>query len=178
MLSEVGEENTISLLGGFSCKLNPDVEQFLTQPSKAIRFERTCNARTYLVLDEATSDILGYFAVSFKELTLEGTSLSKNSVKRLDGINKNAERIRAFLIGQLGKNTAVRNNSIKLANLLDEVYGVVSAAKALIGGRVIILECEDSPKLIELYEKEGFTLIGFDGEPRPSLRTMYLPITD
>jgi hypothetical protein len=130
------------------------------------------------VLNEATSDILGYFALSFKELALEGASLSKNSVKRMDGINKNAERIRAFLIGQLGKNTAVKGNPVKLVNLLDEVYGVVSAARALIGGRVIILECDDSPRLIELYEKARFTLIGFDGEPRPSLRTMYIPITN
>ena len=97
---------------GFQCNLNTDVESFLTQPTKAIRFEQTDNARTYLVLDESTGDILGYFSVTFKELSLESTALSKTQVKKMDGISKNAERIRAFLIGQIGKNTAIPDNPI------------------------------------------------------------------
>lgn len=178
-MREVGEASCLDLLRSFSCNLNPDVEQFLTQRSKAIQFEKTDNARTYLVVDDETTNILGYFAVSFKELTLENADLSKSRVKRLDGINKNAERIRAFLIGQLGKNTAVEDNPIKLANLLAEAYAIIIAAKALVGGRVIILECEDKPKLIELYEKEGFALIDLNGDSQlPRLRTMYIHIAE
>jgi hypothetical protein len=178
LLREFGEDETLKLLSSFRCCRNPDVEDFLTQPSKAIRFEKTANARTYLVIDDATAKILGYFSVSFKELLLEDTVLSKSRIKQLDGISKNAERIRAFLIGQIGKNTGLEKNPVNLLKLLDEVYSVVSAAKALVGGRIIILECEDSPKLIELYERQGFTLIDLADDAESTLRTMYTHISE
>lgn len=99
-------------------------------------------------------------------------------MKKLDGINKNAERIRAFLIGQIGKNTDIKGNPLQLSQLLNEVYGVVAAAKALVGGRVIILECEDSPRLIKHYERHGFTLIGMPEGNGSGLRTMYIHVSE
>lgn len=92
----------------------------------------------------------------------------------MDGISKNAERIRAFLIGQIGKNTAIPNNPIKLKDLLSETYAVLTEAKALVGGRLIILECENTPKLIELYQQHDFTLIELAGDTKPELRTLYI----
>ena len=118
-------------------------------------------------------DILGYFAVSFKELLLDGMSLSNSRVKQLDGISRRAERIRAYLIGQIAKNTALTDNPIGLSDLLEEVYAVISAAQTLVGGRVVILECEDVPKLIGLYEKHGFTLIKTVDDRSPKFRTLY-----
>lgn len=178
MLEELGEESTAKLLSSFECNRNIDVENFLTQPNKAIRFELSDNARTYLILDDDTGAILAYFSVSFKELVLDGIKISKTKVRKLDGISKNAERIRAFLIGQLGKNSAIASNSMSIGFILDEIYAVVSAAKALIGGRIIILECEDCRKLIQLYEEQGFTLIEMDGEDQPKLRTMYINVAE
>jgi hypothetical protein len=128
-------------------------------------------------LDEATGDLLAYFSVSFKELILEGTGLSKTKIRSLDGISKNAERIRSFLIGQLGKNMAINGNPIGLADILNEAYAVFVAARQLIGGRVIILECENIPELIAYYERHGFALIetvtGDSG-----LRTLYIHIVE
>lgn len=131
-----------------------------------------------MILNDDTADILAYFSLSFKELILEGTNISKSKVRQLDGISKRAERIRAFLIGQIGKNTAVIDNPISLGYILDETYSVISEAKALIGGRVIILECEDCQKLIQLYEQHGFTLIETLGDEQPRLRTMYIHVTE
>lgn len=99
-------------------------------------------------------------------------------MRRLDGISRDAERIRAFLIGQIGKNTAIANNSISLSLIFDEIYAVISAAQSLVGGRIIILECEDIPKLIKLYESHGYTLINIEGEKQPALRTLYTHITE
>lgn len=178
LLQELEKDELLKLLQTFRCGLNVDVESFLTHPGKAIRFEQTDNARTYLVLDDLTGDILGYFSVTFKELLLESTALSKTQIKKLDGISKNAESVRAFLIGQIGKNTAVLNNPIRLKDLLSETYAVLSEAKALVGGRLIILECEDSPKLIQLYQQQGFTLIELAGEAQPALRTMYIHVVN
>lgn len=128
-------------------------------------------------MDEATGDLLAYFSVSFKELILEGTGLSKTKIRSLDGISKNAERIRSFLIGQLGKNMAINGNPIGLADILNEAYAVFAAAKQLIGGRVIILECENIPELIAYYERHGFALIEtVTGES--DLRTLYIHIVE
>lgn len=173
MLAELGEEPTARLLSLFSCPKNPDVETFLTK--KAVAFERTDNARTRLILSEDGA-ILAYFSVSFKELLLETALLNKSQVKKLDGFSKNAERIRAFLIGQIGKNFNIENNPISLGDILEEIYAIIDAAKELVGGRVIILECEESPRLIELYQKHGFSLIETTDDDKTTLRTMYIHI--
>lgn len=128
-------------------------------------------------MDEATGDLLAYFSVSFKELILEGTGLSKTKIRSLDGISKNAERIRSFLIGQLGENMAINGNPIGLADILNEAYAVFAAAKQLIGGRVIILECENIPELIAYYERHGFALIEtVTGDS--DLRALYIHIVE
>lgn len=93
----------------------------------------------------------------------------------MDGISKDRQRIPAFLIGQIGKNASIDENPMTLRIILDEIYGVIAAAKALIGGRIVFLECENKPKLINHYQKHGFTLIQDD---TAGLRTMYINITD
>lgn len=128
-------------------------------------------------MNEANGDLLAYFSVSFKELVLQGTGLSKTKVRSLDGISKNAERIRSFLIGQLGKNTAIKDNPIGLTDILNEAYAVFAAAKQLIGGRIVILECENIPELIAYYESHGFSMIEtVTGESY--LRTLYIHIAE
>ncbi|EMH8306389.1 acetyltransferase, partial [Acinetobacter baumannii] len=111
----------------------------------------------------------------FKEITLDTSNISKSLIKRLDGINKRAETLKVYLIGQIGKNFSVNNNPIKLDNILNEIYNVISQAQALIGGRVIILECENQPKLIALYERHGFKLIETTNRS-DSLLTMYTSV--
>ncbi|HEN9576629.1 acetyltransferase [Acinetobacter baumannii] len=160
----------------FSCPQNPDVESFLLSKDKGIRFENTSISRTYLIVDDDTGDILAYFSISFKEITLNTDNISKSLIKHLDGINKRAETLKVYLIGQIGKNFSVNNNPIKLENILNEIYNVISQAQALVGGRVIILECENQPKLIALYERHGFNLIDtISGND--TLLTMYTSIT-
>lgn len=67
-----------------------------------------------MILDDE-GKILAYFSLSFKELILDKTKLSKTKVQQLDGISRKAEKIKAFLIGQLGKNTAIVDNPISLS---------------------------------------------------------------
>ncbi|EPV7090017.1 hypothetical protein ACV9W2_003656 [Acinetobacter baumannii] len=90
-------------------------------------------------------------------------------------MSKTANTLKVYLIGQIGKNSLVKPNPIKLDVILSEIYNVISQAQALIGGRVIILECENQPKLIALYERHGFKLIEtMNGSD--SLLTMYTSI--
>ena len=115
--------------------------------------------------------ILACFSLRFKELSLIYSEISKGKVKRLDGINKNAEKIKAYLIGQIGKNFSIEPNEITLKLILDEVYAIIDAAKVLIGGRAVILECDKNERLIALYKENGFDeLVYISQEP---LVTMY-----
>ncbi len=146
------------MVSGFSCPRNEDVERFLH--NTAIRFEKTHNARTYFVLNEdSPTQILAYFSLSFKEVILENAAVSKRKVKQLDGISKNSERIRSFLVGQLAKNNAVVPNTLDLKQIWELILPILLDAQDLIGGRVILLECEDNPKLIGLYESIGFEVL-------------------
>ncbi len=126
------------------------MQEFLQE--KAIRFDSTHNSRTYLIFDEERLylGIIGYFTLSFKEIIFEDCNISKSKIKKLDGISKNAERIRAFLIGQLGKNSSIDKNPLNLKEILSEVFSVLQQAQILVGGRVSLLECEDNQKLINL----------------------------
>ena len=68
-------------------------------------------------------------------------------------------------------NFAIENNEINLNYLLQEICTIISIAKDLIGGRTIILECENIDSLIRLYENHGFTRINI--ESPDELITMY-----
>ncbi len=113
-----------------------------------------------------------------RELILEGAQISKSEVKRLDGFNKQTERVQAFLIGQIGKNFSIDNNKITLRDILEETYSVFSQARELVGGRVIFLECENKKKLIELYAKHQFKLLNTAQQVSSDLLTMYINISN
>ena len=115
--------------------------------------------------------------MTIRELILEGSQISKSEVKQLDGFNKNAERVQAFLIGQIGKNFSIENNPITLNDILGEVYSVFSQARELIGGRVVFLECENN-RLIELYSEHGFKLLNTEPQDDSGLLTMYINVRD
>ena len=141
------------LIDEFTCPQNPDVEQFLKV--KAIDFERTHNARTYLIANDFM-ELQAYFSLSFKEVNIDNDKVSKSVIKKLDGFNKNAKTIRAFLIGQIGKNFNLANNPITLQEIFNEIDTVLLSVQRSIGGRAIILECQPIDKLLDLYEGHEF----------------------
>lgn len=79
---------------------------------------------------------------------------------------------------ELGKNDNIESNPISLVDILNEVYLVIHEARELVGGRVVILECEDCEKLINLYKEHGFKLIDTEGDDQVNLRTMYIHIEE
>ncbi|MFY0665339.1 MAG: hypothetical protein JXQ97_11995 [Natronospirillum sp.] len=162
----------------FQCQLNVGVEEFLTS-GNAVRFEKSDISRTYLFIRSSSHgefpEILAYFSLSFKELDLKNTELSKTKIKKMDGMKNDAEKIIAYLIGQIGKNSAISHNPINLKIILSEIYSVIAQVKELIGGRIIILDCEEP--LIHLYNSHGFESIKIneDNSPKKSekLHTMF-----
>jgi hypothetical protein len=85
--------------------------------------------------------------------------------------------VKSYLIGQLGKNKAIDDNPLNLEIILTEIYGVINQARDLIGGRAIILECAQDPKLIELYQSHGFTKIEMEPNHNGDV-TMYTIIKE
>jgi len=54
---------------------------------------------------------------------------------------------------------------------LSESYAIIDAAKALVGGRAVILECERSESLVAHYEKHNFNVL--IDNPKEALITLY-----
>ena len=144
-----------------------DVELFLK--TKAIDFERTAIATTYLVFDEGTNILLGFFSLANKPLTMSKRNfegLSKKQQKSLRHSGRqigNKFQVNSYLIGQLGKNysESVQNAEYKLngKELLDLAYGKVLEASKIIKAKYVWIECEDIQYLKTFYSDFGFAMI-------------------
>lgn len=132
-----------------------------------MRFEKEDKARTYFIIDD-DANLLAYFTLSFKDVVLHEDA--KNGHKRKLKVNNNT--VSAHLIGQIGKNESIQNNPLNLSLILNDVYSIINQAKALIGGRAIILECENTKKLIKLYNDHGFKELKIANEDQ-ELVTMF-----
>lgn len=76
---EVGEPALVRMLSDFSCPKNPDVEYFLKK--NAIEFTKKNQSVTYLVFSNDEGELIGYFSIALKPLTVRGETVS-NTVKR------------------------------------------------------------------------------------------------
>jgi hypothetical protein len=116
-------------------------------------------SRTYLAVDDeqvlnGEVVIYGFFTLTMKTLEL-GKTLSKNTIKRIDGFSKDVLATEAILLGQLGKNQNYQND-IDGQSLLDEALDTVHDIHTLAGGRIVFLECDENPKLVDFYSRSGF----------------------
>jgi len=127
--------------------------------NKAFDFDKRHKSRTYLAVDDESAScnevvIYGYFTLTMKTLEL-GETLSKSVIKRIDGFSKDVQATEAILLGQLGKNEKYPND-IDGQSLIDEAVDTVYDIHNLAGGRIIFLECDEHPKLIDFYSRNGF----------------------
>ena len=101
LLKNTTETNVIQILNTFKCSKNKDLQDFVTDPSKAISFEKREITRTYLYLDITDEKIclMGYYTITLNVLFTDG--ISKTKIKKLDGIDKDREYIPCYLITQL-----------------------------------------------------------------------------
>jgi len=152
-----------------------DVEYFLH--NKAIQFEKMDLARTYLVMSTYKSSpvLVGYFSISNKPLSIPNKQfrkLSNSFQKRLMGTGHKTEQntfiIKGYLLGQLGKNFSEESraaNCCSGTDLLQLAYRKVAEAHRIVGGRILYLECENVPNIIEFYRTNGFNMIeGYQSE--------------
>lgn len=162
LIEEAGEDKAKSVLSGFSCPMNPDVETFLKE--KAIDFAKQGFSQTQLVFASYKGDpvLVGYFTLANKDMIVSSKKLSNTWKRRLGKFSTNMPEIKAFviptpLIGQLGKNYSNGYNSLITGDeLLGMACEMVKEAQLVLGGRFVYLECEDKPTLLEFYGRNGF----------------------
>ena len=150
-----GEEELALILSDFICQKNDEIQTFLKD--KAIEFAKKKLSITYLVTDDETGDLLGYFTLAHKVLEVPALGLS-NTVRRkmsrystLDNRN-DSYMVSAFLLAQFGKNYNVEEQRrVSGAELMDCVDEVLKSIQHQIGGAVAYLDCEDKKKLITFY---------------------------
>lgn len=89
--------------------------------------------------------------------------ISKNKVRKYDGIDNKAIDVNCYLIGQLGKNDKYKY-SIKGQEILSYSINIIQKCREFVGGRLVLVECEDKPELIKFYEDNKFEYLTTDEE--------------
>jgi len=114
---------------------------------------------TYLLFDR-NRDVIAYFALSVKPISIKCEQLSNNELKKLlriaeIDINDNSLNPSAYLIAQLGKKDG---SIINLDMIFKFVNYYINAAQDICGGVVEFLESENNDRLIQLYKDKGFKI--------------------
>lgn len=149
------------VLSGFSCPKNPDVERFLK--NSAIEFTKKSQSVTYLVFSVENKELLGYFTLALKPLTVRGATVSntmKRKLLRISELDESSDTytMSAYLIAQLGKNyTNGVNDKITGKELVELAWTVIEDAQYMLGGIVTFLEAENEEKLLSFYRDNRFS---------------------
>ena len=157
---KLGESRLLQVLSGFSCPKNPDVERFLKKSS--IEFTKKNQSVTYLVFDVSSMELVGYFTIALKPLTVRGETVSTTVKKKLMRVSELDEQsqtytMSAYLIAQLGKN--FKNGAEKKITgeeLLELAWDIVEKMQYMGGGMVTFLEAENSERLLSFYQANRF----------------------
>ncbi|SJR45817.1 hypothetical protein [Clostridioides difficile] len=142
-------------------------------------------ASTHLVLTSYKGKpvIVGYFTLANKYFTIKRKTLSNSLARKIVKFGQYNEELRRYiigapLIGQIGKNYSNNYNKlIKGDELLKIACDKIKAVQLDMGGKIVYLECEDKPKLIEFYKDNGFVDFGkrsLDKDETDSLDGDYL----
>lgn len=158
---EAGEPELVRTIFEFSCPPNADVEFFLK--NSAIEFTKKSQSVTCLVFSVEDKELLGYFSLALKPLTVRGETVSNTTKRKLLRISELDEssdtyNMSAYLIAQLGKNyTDGANTRITGKELVELAWTVIEDAQYILGGIVVFLEAENEDKLLAFYKANRFS---------------------
>lgn len=117
---------------------------------------------TYLVFATDDAQLLGYFALTIKPITVSGEPFSNTTRKKLSRVSTLNEKehtysLAAYLIALLGKNyTGGANERITGAELLALAVNQIELIQYQAGGMVIFLEANNEEKLLTFYGNNRF----------------------
>ena len=154
-----GETDLKRAISLFS-SIDPHVQFFLKNDAED--FARQHKSVTYLVFSAGTMELLGFFTLAIKPITVRLEKISKTQERgfRKTGSfdeERNTYTVAAFLIGQLGKNfSASLKNSISGNELLEVALKRLEGIQRGIGGTIVFLEAQGSERLLSFYGSNGF----------------------
>ena len=161
---ENGEQYFYSIAESFKSP-NKDVETFLK--TKAVQATKLNTATTYLVYKEISPieiDLVGYFSLAMKMLTLKKSSLSSSKEKVISRFgyydeDSDSYKVPAILVAQFGRNFDDESASVSGNDLMTITLNQVKTALSYLSGKTVFLECEKEQKLIDFYKEQGFILL-------------------
>lgn len=159
IIAKDGEDELRTTLSSFSCEINKDIQDFLQ--FKAIDFAKRKMSITYLVYEEETGQVLGFFTLAHKVLNIPAEGMSNTVLRRMDRYSKldektNSYLVSAFLLAQLGKNYAIsEDRRISGSELMDCVDFVLKDIQFRVGGGVVYLDSLENEHLISFYENNA-----------------------
>ena len=157
---DLGEDDLLQVLSEFSCEKNPDVEKFAKEQS--IEFAKKQQSVTYLVFSSEDAELVGYFAITIKPITVNAEPFSNTVKRKLARVSELNEQnhtynLAAYLIAQLGKNYHDgANERITGEELLGLAIKQIQQLQYLAGGMVVFLETSNEEKLLSFYQDNGF----------------------
>lgn len=161
---ENGEQYFYSIAESFKSP-NKDVETFLK--TKAVQATKLNTATTYLVYKEISQieiDLVGYFSLAMKMLTLKKSALSSSKEKVISRFgyydeDSDSYKVPAILVAQFGRNFDDNSASVSGSDLMTITLNQVKTALSYLSGKTVFLECEKEQKLIDFYKNQGFILL-------------------
>ena len=164
----------------FCCEKDESVQYFLQ--NKAIDFEVKNKSRTFFIINEeefckGNLIILGYFSLALKVLTVPDEISNRKRIL-LDGLSakfkgKPILHFPVYLIGQLAKND-MNKDQIEGNEIMSFAIDIIKEAQKNVGGRVVLIECNDNKKLKKFYSDTGFEIINKDNEDNQLQMISYL----
>ena len=157
LLRIYNESEIYNYLNSFVCTKNQEIELFLKNNS--LDFNKKHQAMTYLLFDN-DKNIVAYFALSVKPISIKSERLNNSEIKKLlriteVDIDDNSLNPSAYLIAQIGK---MDNSNIDIDKIFRFVNYYINEAQDICGGVVEFLESENNEKLISLYQSRGFKI--------------------
>ncbi|MCM1252732.1 MAG: GNAT family acetyltransferase, partial [Clostridium sp.] len=126
-------------------------------------FTKKNQSVTYLVFSKDNGEMLAYFTLALKPLTIRGETVSnttKRKLLRVSELDRDSDTytMSAYLIAQLGKNyTDGRDKEISGNALIELAWMVIEEGQYTFGGMVVFLEAENEEKLLNFYKANHFS---------------------
>lgn len=159
-------------LDTFSCVRSPFIENFVHKD--IIESEECGESRSFLLLEEGTDRLLGFFALGITSILWEDVEKSdgwrKAHTRRerrvlSRGLHLKNGHVGAFTIGELARADNVSKDELSGETLLGEALSTIMKARRMVGGRFILVDSRR--KLYErLYSNAGF--MEFDVRKSPN----------
>ena len=162
LLSVDGGESYFKKMADSFSSINKDVETFFKE--KAAQSCKLNTSSTYIIVStDRELEVLGYFTLATKMLTIKLSILTKSEQKVISRYgyydeDSDSLKIPAILIAQLSRNFNT-SDALCGSDLMDIILKQVKNIFNLTSRKTVFLECERIKKLTDFYESQKFKFL-------------------